>query len=267
MTGACGPGEGCPSPSRGCSEGVFGYVRPPLELLAPEESARFRRAYCGLCHALGERYGPAARMILNYDFTYLAILLSERTEPDPLRSRWCVQSSPEAGPISPPPRRWSWPRTRASFWPGGSSGMERRITASGRGRATGRPPPPWAAPTGRPRRPGRILTGRSAPASVSSPPWRRSSAPPWTGRRTPLPEFFRAPPPPWRTRSAGGCWSRCSTTWAGGCTWWTRRTTCEEDAAAGGYNPVALRYGLAGRKMDGGEPARPLPRRWTSRST
>ena len=91
MTGACGPGEGCPSPSRGCSEGVFGYVRPPLELLAPEESARFRRAYCGLCHALGERYGSAARMILNYDFTYLAILLSERTEPDPLRSR-CVSS-------------------------------------------------------------------------------------------------------------------------------------------------------------------------------
>ena len=70
---------------------MFGYVRPPLELLAPEESARFRRAYCGLCHALGERYGPAARMILNYDFTYLAILLSERTEPDPLRSR-CVSS-------------------------------------------------------------------------------------------------------------------------------------------------------------------------------
>lgn len=56
---------------------MFGYVLPPLEELPEEESQRFRRAYCGLCHTLGRRYGPAARFILNYDFTFLAILLSE----------------------------------------------------------------------------------------------------------------------------------------------------------------------------------------------
>lgn len=55
---------------------MFGYVRPPLQILAPEEAERFRSMYCGLCHTLGERYGQAARLILNYDFTYLAILLS-----------------------------------------------------------------------------------------------------------------------------------------------------------------------------------------------
>ncbi len=58
---------------------MFGYVRPPLDL-PEEERKRFGRAYCGLCHALGERYGTAARFILNYDFTFLAILLSEREE-------------------------------------------------------------------------------------------------------------------------------------------------------------------------------------------
>ena len=62
---------------------MFGYVRPPLEILPQEEAERFRRAYCGLCHTLGERYGPAARMILNYDFTYLAILLSDPEEAAP----------------------------------------------------------------------------------------------------------------------------------------------------------------------------------------
>lgn len=41
---------------------------------------RFRRMYCGLCHTLGQRYGQAARFILNYDFTYLAILLSDPEE-------------------------------------------------------------------------------------------------------------------------------------------------------------------------------------------
>ena len=56
---------------------MFGYLLPPLEELPEEESERFRRAYCGLCHTLGRRYGPAARFILNYDFTFLAILLSE----------------------------------------------------------------------------------------------------------------------------------------------------------------------------------------------
>ena len=70
---------------------MFGYVRPPLEILPQEEADRFRRAYCGLCHTLGERYGPAARMILNYDFTYLAILLSDPEEAAPCRRR-CVSS-------------------------------------------------------------------------------------------------------------------------------------------------------------------------------
>ena len=60
-------------------------MRPPLELLPQAETDRFRRAYCGLCHTLGGRYGPAARMILNYDFTYLAIQLSDPAETEPCR--------------------------------------------------------------------------------------------------------------------------------------------------------------------------------------
>ena len=55
---------------------MFGYVRPPLDGLPQEDSERFRRAYCGLCHALARR-GAAARCVLNYDFTLLAILLSD----------------------------------------------------------------------------------------------------------------------------------------------------------------------------------------------
>lgn len=58
---------------------MFGYVLPPAQTLPPEELARFQRMYCGLCHTLSRRYGQAARFILNYDFTYLAILLSDGT--------------------------------------------------------------------------------------------------------------------------------------------------------------------------------------------
>lgn len=68
---------------------MFGYVRPPVGELTQEETDRFRRMYCGLCHTLGRRYGAAARLILNYDFTYLAILLSDREE-GPEGSRRCA---------------------------------------------------------------------------------------------------------------------------------------------------------------------------------
>lgn len=66
---------------------MVGYVRPPLGELPQAETERFRRAYCGLCHTLGRRYGLTERFILNYDFTYLAILLSDREEGAPERSR------------------------------------------------------------------------------------------------------------------------------------------------------------------------------------
>lgn len=91
MTGGSGKKAAWSLPSSGCSEAVFGYVRPPVQDLPPEETARFRRAYCGLCHTLGRRYGPAARFILNYDLTYLAILLSEGEEGEACGAR-CMAS-------------------------------------------------------------------------------------------------------------------------------------------------------------------------------
>ena len=62
---------------------MFGYVRPSDRRLSEQEREAFRAAYCGLCHALGKRYGLVGRMILNYDLTFLAMVLSDgagRTE-------------------------------------------------------------------------------------------------------------------------------------------------------------------------------------------
>lgn len=55
---------------------MFGYVRPALDHLGREQRDAYQGAYCGLCHALGRRHGPLARLTLQYDFTFLAILLS-----------------------------------------------------------------------------------------------------------------------------------------------------------------------------------------------
>lgn len=56
---------------------MFGYVRPVLNLLEQGEKDLYQSAYCGLCHAIGDRHGFFARFTLNYDFAFLAILFSE----------------------------------------------------------------------------------------------------------------------------------------------------------------------------------------------
>jgi len=49
---------------------MFGYVRPHKAELLVKEYEMFRAAYCGLCTALKERYGAAARYVINYDLTF-----------------------------------------------------------------------------------------------------------------------------------------------------------------------------------------------------
>ena len=66
---------------------MFGYILPPPEELAPRDHEQFRLAYCGLCHTLQRRYGFLSRFILNYDFTYLAILLSSGEHQFPCQAR------------------------------------------------------------------------------------------------------------------------------------------------------------------------------------
>ena len=60
---------------------MFGLVRPYMNDLTEEEKARYKAVYCGLCRALNEMYGLAGRMGLNYDMTFLIILLDSLYEP------------------------------------------------------------------------------------------------------------------------------------------------------------------------------------------
>lgn len=55
---------------------MYGYVRPDKGELKVSEYERFRGVYCGLCHELKARYGPLCRFLVNYDFTFLAMLLA-----------------------------------------------------------------------------------------------------------------------------------------------------------------------------------------------
>ncbi|MEC4294760.1 DUF5685 family protein [Adlercreutzia shanghongiae] len=60
---------------------MFGFVVASASSLSDEEKARYQAVYCGLCRALGERYGQAARAALTYDLTFFVLLCDSLHEP------------------------------------------------------------------------------------------------------------------------------------------------------------------------------------------
>ena len=61
---------------------MFGYIVANSEILSEEDKQRYKAAYCGLCHALKERHGQFGRMTLNYDMTFLILVLTSLYEPE-----------------------------------------------------------------------------------------------------------------------------------------------------------------------------------------
>ena len=83
---------------------MFGYVLPLVDELTVSQFLRFRRCYCGLCRTLGREYGQGSRLILNYDFTFLAMLLWPETDQPETLCRAC--------PVHPLSRRCSCAPTK-----------------------------------------------------------------------------------------------------------------------------------------------------------
>ena len=61
---------------------MFGYIRPYTDGLSDEEKLRYRSVYCGICRSLGRRYGSLSRLSVNFDMTFLALMLSSLYEPE-----------------------------------------------------------------------------------------------------------------------------------------------------------------------------------------
>lgn len=61
---------------------MFGYVSADPSALTEAEFGRYRGCYCGLCRALKKHCGGVCRLCLNYDMTFLILLLSSLYEPE-----------------------------------------------------------------------------------------------------------------------------------------------------------------------------------------
>ncbi|WP_411676747.1 DUF5685 family protein [Caproicibacter sp.] len=63
---------------------MFGYVKPQKSELLVRELEAYNGIYCSLCKILGKKYGIAARLALNYDCTFYAlVLISASSNPIP----------------------------------------------------------------------------------------------------------------------------------------------------------------------------------------
>ena len=71
---------------------MFGYVVINKKELKFREYDEYRGFYCGLCKSLYDRYGLSGQITLNYDMTFLAMLLTALYEEDinPLNERCTV---------------------------------------------------------------------------------------------------------------------------------------------------------------------------------
>lgn len=61
---------------------MFGYVVANIDGLTPQQQARYRACYCGLCRRIGSRISQPARLTLTYDMTFLVLLLGSLYEPE-----------------------------------------------------------------------------------------------------------------------------------------------------------------------------------------
>ncbi len=61
---------------------MFGYLVADISRLDGAQLERYRSVYCGLCRTLRQRHGFGAGLTLNYDLTFLILLLNSLYEPE-----------------------------------------------------------------------------------------------------------------------------------------------------------------------------------------
>lgn len=71
---------------------MFGYIRPLKDEMKVREYDQFKACYCALCHALKTEYGSLASLVLNYDVTFLAMLLWDDNDPISTTCARCAAS-------------------------------------------------------------------------------------------------------------------------------------------------------------------------------
>lgn len=75
----------------GRSRSMLGYVKTNTSELRVREHQYYRGLYCGLCHRMGKCTGNCSRLMLSYDFVFLAMIrMALRKEKAAFRKQRCL---------------------------------------------------------------------------------------------------------------------------------------------------------------------------------
>jgi len=70
---------------------MFGYVTPVKSKLRQQDFILYRAFYCGICKAIGDKFGQAARFTVSYDVAFLAALVSDCLNyPEKIEEQSCI---------------------------------------------------------------------------------------------------------------------------------------------------------------------------------
>ncbi len=61
---------------------MFGYIKTDYPNLYVKDTVLYRSMYCGLCKSIGKCSGACARLALNYDLTFLSVLMHNLADKD-----------------------------------------------------------------------------------------------------------------------------------------------------------------------------------------
>lgn len=73
---------------------MFGYLTAATSHLTPEQAQRYKAVYCGVCMSLKRRHGQLSRLTLNYDLSFLVLLLGSLYEPGEQAEESCCVVHP-----------------------------------------------------------------------------------------------------------------------------------------------------------------------------
>ena len=82
---------------------MFGYVKTDFAHLYVKDTILYKAMYCGLCKGIGRCCGQKGRLVLNYDLTFLSVLLHNLANLDvKIEKQRCIMHHVRKKPVAKP---------------------------------------------------------------------------------------------------------------------------------------------------------------------
>ncbi len=82
---------------------MFGYVKTDLPNMYVKDTVLYKAMYCGLCKGIGKVCGQKGRLVLNYDLTFLSVLIHNLSDVDvKIEKQRCIIHHIRKRPVAVP---------------------------------------------------------------------------------------------------------------------------------------------------------------------